>query len=283
MNVKAMWQLTRLEHGLMLGSSVIIGMIISDDVIISISDALLGFLTVLLISAGIFALNDYCDMDVDIANDRADRPLVRGELQPRDALIIASIATPIGILCSFLLENMWCFALAVITAGLGIVYDVKMKEAGVPGNAYIAFTMAIPFVFGGLIIRRVPFVLLIFSSMAFLSGFGREVMKGIVDVKGDALRDVKTIARVYGIGKAKIISVIFYMIAVLLTFFPFIFDMSGFRNHAYLFLILIADSLFAYVCYELYKSKDREKVNELRNTTLVAMIVGLIAFLCGSI
>ncbi|MDY6964997.1 MAG: UbiA family prenyltransferase [Halobacteriota archaeon] len=285
--LKAIWQLARLGHGFMLGFAVIVGAVIAGDLFIIPFDTLLislslGFMTALFIEAGTFALNDYYDIEVDRANERFDRPLVRGDIEPNTALIIAVFAIVLGIACSSLI-NIWCFSIALVTALFGIFYDIKLKEAGIIGNIYIAFTMAIPFVFGGFIFQKSVFVLIVLSLITFLAGLGREIMKGIIDVEGDALRDVKTIARVYGVRRAGTVSIFLYMAAVLLSPLPFIFDLGGFRNYPYLVVVFIADIIFIYTCLKLYRSEDRDVVNNLRRTTIVAMLFGLIAFLSGAL
>ena len=169
---KALWQLTRLGHGFMLGFAVIIGALIAGDLSSIPSDTLLislslGFLAALLIEAGTFALNDYYDIEVDTANERLDRPLVRGEIEQKTALIIAFFAILLGIICSLLI-NIWCFSIATITALFGIFYDIKLKETGLLGNIYIAFTMAIPFVFGGFIFQRSVLVLVVLLQLVLV-------------------------------------------------------------------------------------------------------------------
>lgn len=279
--IKAFWQLTRLGHGFMLGIAVAIGALIAGDIFSEVYKFLLGILTAIFIEAGTFALNDYYDMEVDRENDRLDRPLVRGDLKSETAFLIGVILTIIGVALSFFI-NIWCFGIALFSALFGVAYDVKIKETGFFGNVYIAYTMAIPFVFGGLIFQKSVLVLVVLSLITFLSGLGREIMKGITDVKGDALRDVKTLARVYGIKNAKCVSIAFYSTAVILSPIPYIYDLSGFRNYPYLFFVLIADALFVFACIKL-RSGDLEVVDGLRKTTIIAMLFGLIAFLAGAI
>ena len=161
--LKAVWELTRLEHGVMYGFGVIIGIIVAGgdlyesvlifgvSLLVPSRTALFGFFAALFIQAGAFALNDYCDLESDIANLRRDRPLVRGELRKEEALIIAILASALGIVCASFL-NPLLFSLALISAVLGILYDIKFKEFLAVSNLYIALTMAIPFIFGGLIV-----------------------------------------------------------------------------------------------------------------------------------
>jgi len=282
--LKAVWELTRAEHGLMYGFGVLIGIVIAGGS--SYAVAILGFLIALFIQAGTFALNDYCDLDSDIANRRTDRPLVRGELRKEEALLIACFATALGIIfaiaLAIILNSFILLLLALILAALGILYDIKMKAFLAISNIYIAVTMAVPFIFGGLIAGEVDMSLLVLSSIAFLAGFGREVMKDIADVKGDALRDIKSVARIYGVEKAKTITVLSYSLAVILSVIPFfLVNTTYFFNLAYILVILAADALFLHVCIKL--RKEDVNYNYLRKETLIAIAIGLIAFVSGAL
>jgi geranylgeranylglycerol-phosphate geranylgeranyltransferase len=286
LKVKAVWELTRAEHGLMYGFGVLIGMLVAGGGSYGYVIVVLGFFTAMFIQAGTFALNDYCDLESDTANQRMDRPLVRGDLKKDDALLIACVATALGIICAaflaLFLKSFILFLLPLIVTALGILYDIKMKELFAVSNFYIAFTMAVPFIFGGLIVEavRIGMALLLLSSIAFLAGFGREVMKDIADVKGDALRNVRSIARVYGVEKAKQVVVFSYSLAVILSVIPFFLSNTPyFFNLAYMLPVVAADTLFLHACFGLRK-EDRND-DYLRKETLMALVIGLFAFISG--
>jgi geranylgeranylglycerol-phosphate geranylgeranyltransferase len=281
--IKAIWELTRLEHGLMYGFGVIIGIIIADKTVLFTKLSIFGFFTALLLEAGTFALNDYCDLESDIANRRRDRPLVRGDMRKEDALLIAILATVFGIICASFLSTT-VFLLAVILAALGILYDIKIKELLAVSNFYIAFTMAMPFIFGGLIVEpeKIDLALLILASIAFLAGFGREVMKDIADVKGDALRNIKSIARIYGADKARRVVFFSYSPAVILSVVPFLLvNTPYYHNLAYILPVMAADALFVHTCFALRKAYIN--YNTMRKETLLAIGIGLIAFVSGTL
>lgn len=297
--LKAIWELTRLEHGVMYGLGVIIGIIVAGGevyapvhsgvpMVVPSYGVLLGFFTALFIQAGAFAFNDYCDLESDIANRRSDRPLVRGALRKETALLIAVLATALGIITASFL-NPLLFTLALLSAALGILYDLKLKEFLAVSNMYIALTMAIPFIFGGLIASdRINVSIIILSSIAFLAGLGREVMKDIADVKGDALRNVRSVARVYGVGTAKRVVVASYALAVVLSVLPFFATATPyFLNRAYLLPLIAADLLFLHTCLELkpFGNRHEEEIDYrmLRNETLLAIGIGLLAFISGAL
>ncbi|NQE44976.1 Digeranylgeranylglyceryl phosphate synthase [ANME-1 cluster archaeon GoMg2] len=283
--IKTIWELTRAEHGLMYGCGVLIGIIVEGGS--SYEAAIFGFFTAFFIQAGTFALNDYCDLESDIANRRLDRPLVRGDITKVAALLVACVATALGIvfavLLAVLLANYLLFILAFILAVLGILYDIKMKELFAVSNFYIAFTMAVPFIYGGLIASgRVCTALLILSCIALLAGFGREVMKDIADVKGDELRNVKSFARLYGVAKAKIVVIGSYLLAMVISVVPFfLVNTTYYFNLAYIVPVIVADVLFLHTCVGL-RNVDAD-YDFMRKETLIAIAIGLVAFISGAL
>ncbi|RLG33902.1 prenyltransferase [Methanosarcinales archaeon] len=282
--VRAIWELTRGEHGLMYGAGVLIGILVGGGNF-GIT-AVLGFFTAFFIQAGTFALNDYCDLETDIANHRLDRPLVRGALTKELAFGIACIATALGILSSVVLTmlhgGLTLFLVALLLAALGILYDIKIKELFAVGNLYIAFTMAVPFIYGGLIAGDIGEGLLILSFIALLAGLGREVMKDIADIEGDEIRDVRSIARVYGIEEAKKVVTASSSLAVGLSVVPFFLPSTPYYlNPIFIILVSGTDIIFAHTINELWK--QHVNYEQLRKETLVAIAIGLLAFICGAI
>jgi geranylgeranylglycerol-phosphate geranylgeranyltransferase len=287
---KALWELTRLEHGLMLGIAVLVGAIIAAGGFPSDwFKFTFAFLTALLIEVSTFALNDYYDYEIDKANNRTDRPLVRGELTKRDALVVFAVLFPVGILCSVLV-NWTCFIIALSSAVLAVAYDAALKRVKLVGNFYIAYTMAIPFVFGaasvldgsGLALNLSKPVLFV-AAIAFLSGVGREAMKDAQDREGDAKAGVRSFATVFGQKAACAVAASFFIAAVALAFVPFIAEgIGGYRNNIYYFLpVMITDAMLAYTSASILMSeKPRFKLH--RKLTLVALFVGLVGFLAGA-
>ncbi len=277
--IKAIWQLTRLEHGLIYGLGVIAGVFISlgsFDLRLSI----LGFLTALFLQASAFALNDYYDYEVDVINKRFDRPLARGELGRRDALIIAILTAIPGFVFSLLI-SFEAFMLALLITLLGYLYDVKLKELGLLGNAYIAFSMAAPFIFGGFIAGKINLEIVALSLIAFLSGLGREIMKGIEDIEGDAIRDVKTLARLYGISFASKLSAFLFIASIIASLLVIL--IPEYRDLKYVIPISVTDSILVLESKKLLIGVKREDIKRLRKETMVAMTIGLLAFIFGRI
>lgn len=284
--IKAIWELTRLEHGLIYALGVLLSLIIAYKRLPGWDIALAGMLGAILAEMGAFALNDYFDVEVDKMNNRVDRPIVRGDISKGEAMLIFIITSLLSLV--FISYLGWGAIIVVIFLIIfSALYNYKLKEYGIWGNIFISFTMASPFLFGSVLFASSG-VLIVLSVIAFVIGLGREIMKGIMDVKGDALRDVKTIARTMGETKAKYIAVVLYVVGGLLTPIPYFFklndaDLAFYHDPLYAVFALAADAVLCYVCYGLLRSHDIKTIGRMRKVTLVGMMLALAAFFFGAL
>ncbi len=280
--LKALWELFRLEHGLMYGFGVIIGIYVSDPHFTDLSKIIFGYLTAVFLQASAFALNDYSDYEVDVANNRLDRPLVRGDLSRDTALKSGLLMMPLGFASAGLISPL-ALLFAVIVTVIGYFYNIKLKEYGFAGNVYIAFTMAVPFLFGSIVASNtITESVSLLSSMAFLSGLGREIMKGIEDVEGDALRNVRSVARVMGVRVAALTSAFLYIVAVIISPLPLLVLGEYFMDLKYAFPVLVTDIMLVYVAIMVVRKHEKELISKYRKLTLIAMVFGLVGFLAGA-
>jgi len=282
--LKAIWELMRLEHGFMLVVAIFIGSVIAAKGFPPWDKLFFAFLTALFLEAATFALNDYFDLEVDKKNKRMDRPLVRGDLMPMTAVLIYFIFLPAGILTSIMV-NTTCFLIAIINAVIATLYDVKLKEIKIIGNFYIAFIMAIPFIFGGTTIStKLPPIIFFISFIAFLTGVGREIMKDVMDFAGDAERKTKSFPLYVGKKRANVIASGFYITAIAMSFIPFIFnvDKAYYHDFIYLSFVLITDILLIYTSVIIIQKTDTKNLDKCRKISLLAIFIGLIAFLAGA-
>jgi geranylgeranylglycerol-phosphate geranylgeranyltransferase len=288
--IKAIWELMRLEHGVMIFLAILIGSLIAlkGEELPEIKNLFLTFFTALFLEASTFALNDYYDLEIDKKNKRKDRPLVRGDLSPKTALVLFYIFFPLGIICSYFV-NRACFIIALITALLAILYDVKMKKVKLVGNFYIAYVMAIPFIFGGASVIEgdslfftIHPVIFIIAFIAFLAGSGREIMKDVMDFEGDRKSGVRSFPKYIGSRKSNIVAAFFFLAAIALSFLPYFMEKYGvyYQNIYYLLLVLITDIMLLTTSLHLiFKKKPHLKL--YRTSSLFAIFIGLMAFLVG--
>jgi geranylgeranylglycerol-phosphate geranylgeranyltransferase len=108
---------------------------------------------------------------------------------------------------------------------------------------------------------------------------GREVVKGIEDMEGDKIRNVRTVALQYGVRAAGNLVIFSYVILLPLSLLPFA---VGFAGIGYFAAMTVADCLVAWVIREAYKitTNTAAKVSRMIK---IAMAWGLFAFLIGAL
>jgi geranylgeranylglycerol-phosphate geranylgeranyltransferase len=286
--LKAIWELMRLEHGVMIAIAILIGSLIAAKTFPALDKFILTFFTALFLEASTFALNDYYDFEIDKKNKRIDRPLVREDISKNTALYLFFILFPLGIVCSYFV-NLTCFIIALVTALFAIFYDVVLKKIKLLGNFFIAYTMAIPFVFGAAsVLTKTSFAIdlspaiFIIALIAFLTGAGREIMKDVMDFEGDKEEGVRSFPRYIGIRKSNMISAFFYIIAIALSFLPFFMSCYDvyYQNYYYFSFVMVTDTMLLSTSLQLI-FKKQINMRFYRKFTLVAIFFGLIAFLVG--
>lgn len=276
--VREFLKLTRFEHALMLAVGVFIGeVVILKKIPPTDSILLFSLLVPILAELGSFSLNDYLDIKTDRANKRTERPLVKGTISPQFAFYFSWIAFILSILFAYLI-NFYALVIAFIFNLLAIAYNYKLKDLPLIGNAFIAFSMAIPFLFGNFVysteLNKLPILL---AVLAFLSGLGREIVKSVQDMKGDKkARKSNTLPIV--IGKEKSL----YLAAFLFL----LFSAGGGLLVIYLEQILskLLILVFLYLMYPLVMdllkgNSDKEFLEHIRKRTLIAFSVGMLAIL----
>ena len=268
--------LIRPPNTIMIGLGVVIGEAIGLGILPGIREAVFGFLTAALMMAGTMVANDVYDIEIDKINS-PQRPLPSGTVKTRTAVALATALSAAAIAFSALL-NLWTFLTALLALALMIYYNTKGKKTGLIGNAVVSFNVALPFFYGGLAVNSISPLLFIFSIVAFLANFGREVAKGIADVKGDSLRQVRTLAVVRGAKLAAFASAGLFVAAVLLSFLPpFLESISW----LYFPPVIIADIGFLYSAYRLVGNQTPENIRSVKGHVLMWMLLGLVGFLLG--
>jgi geranylgeranylglycerol-phosphate geranylgeranyltransferase len=94
------------------------------------------------------------------------------------------------------------------------------------------------------------------------------------------MRNVKTIAVRFGPRKATIVATIFYLVAVALTPLPPILNLVNFW---FIPLVTITDAGLVLSSIMLLMNYSRENARKVKNQILAWFLVGLIAFIVGSL
>jgi geranylgeranylglycerol-phosphate geranylgeranyltransferase len=275
-HLNAYLALIRPPNTIMIGLAVVIGEAIGLGKLPGLREAVFGFLTASLMMAGTMVANDVYDIEIDRVNSPG-RPLPSGKVNVQEAVVLAMVLSVAAIGFSALL-GLWTFLTALLALALMIYYNTRGKKTGLIGNAVVSFNVALPFFFGGLAVSKISPLLFIFSVVAFLANFGREVAKGIADVKGDSLRQVRTLAVVRGTRVAALASAGLFVTAVLLSFLPPFLESISLL---YFPPVIVADVGFLYSAYRLVGDQTPENIRAVKGHVLVWMLLGLVGFLLG--
>src|SRR5579883_2037264 len=143
----------------------------------------------------IAVLNDYCDRDLD-AKGKPDKPIPRGLVHPRAALILGLLL--IGLMLLLLLPlNPLALLISLLYLALGQGYNLGLKSTPLSG---IVFALAIPLIpvyaFVGMG-RIVPFIFW-FIPVAALVGIALNLANSLPDLEDDAAHHARTLAVVLG-------------------------------------------------------------------------------------
>jgi len=279
----AILRLIRPINCVIMGLAVFVGMIVATrgqfseaTMIIRIP---LGFVTGFTFLGAANTVNDYHDRNIDKVNE-PNRPIPSGAVSPKEALGYAAVLSVIGFLAAFFTRDA-NLAVAIIAWFLFVYYATKGKRTGILGNLIVSVCTAIPFIYGGLAVEKeLSPLLILFASMAFSSTVGREVTKGIVDVHGDQLQGVKTVAVLYGPKNAAKMAETFYIIAVALSILPLLMSPVSVW---YLPLVTLADIGFLASTASLARNHSRDNARRVKNLARVWMVIGLLAFVAGSL
>jgi len=279
MHLKAFFRLTRIEHSLFLALAVLVGEIVVTKEI-ALWPTIFGVLSVFFIGLGSFALNDFMDYPTDKKNKRKDRPIVNGTISAWAAMVTAKVSFPLGVLFA-LLVNMNCFWIAVVFSVLAIAYSYTLKKLLLLGNMFIAFSMAVPLIFGSYIVSdQISASIQVLASIAFLMGLGREIIKSIQDMVGDKKYGRWTLPIALGKTVSKYFAVLYILIAVAMSPIPFLLLPKFQGNWLYMGPVIVTDLILLWTVWSMVRLKELERVRKL---TLLALGIGLVGFLLGAL
>jgi geranylgeranylglycerol-phosphate geranylgeranyltransferase len=263
----------------MMGFAVFVGAVLADPQFFNAAwlGVLYGFITGFMLTAASMTINDYYDRAIDAINEPS-RPIPSGSVSEQQALGFVFVLSAVGFVFAYL-TSVLCLVVAIISWIVVVAYVTVGKRSGLPGNLLVSTCVAIPFIYGSItVLSQVPLSVVLFTLMAFLSNTGREITKGIVDVKGDAAEGIKTLAVRYGEKNAAVAAALFYVSAVALTPIHPLLELVSFW---FIPLVLVTDIGLVASSALLLKNPSRENARKIKNLILLWFVIGLLAYVFG--
>lgn len=272
--IKGLLKLLRFELPFSAGVCIVMGQLLALGEFASVAVTVFGFMSVFLISASILVMNDYFDVETDKIN-APHRPIPSNLVTPSEALYFSLLLLFTGIILSHLI-NVTVLFISIVLAVIGFLYNRYFKKSGLPGNLMVGFSVGMTFIYGGASVG-LPFhkMVLFFGLIAALIDLGEEIAADAMDIKGDQLINSNSLAIKYGRSTALKISGLIFLLVVILSFVPFIFNWFPL---IYLIPIGVMDTSIAYPAFRLLNSENEEGRKYIRWIYL-GTISGIILFI----
>ncbi len=274
--ISSLVQICRPVNVLITFASIVVAAVICIEGDYSIFRIALAGISGALIAAGGNVINDIYDLKIDKIN-KPGRVLPSGKLTKNGAFIYYLLLTVTGLSLSASI-NPAAFFIALSAVVLLFAYSFRLKKIPLAGNIIIAVITGLAFIYGGISVNNALYALIPFF-FAFTINLIREIIKDMEDVSGDSAECVMTFPLRYGFRKSKNLVLIFSLILILSTFYPFV---TGFYKIYYFVVVMIlVNPIMIYMLRSVYKDDSTRNLNKLSIILKLNMIFGLTAIYLG--
>lgn len=289
MKVKDAFEILRPLNCVMGSLTVLIGILntrVGIEPFSLIITILLGLFTYFFIAGSGNVINDYYDIEIDKIN-RPDRPIPRGSITLKQAMIWWIISAIIGIVIAILHGLLFNIGylnifIALFMVFIGWLYAAWGKKSGFIGNIIVSVSFSIGLVYGAILNNsNVPYYIYFFFLTSFFLLLSREIIKGCEDIEGDKNEGVKTLAIRIGTEKSTKISMVIGIFAIVFFILPYFTNI----NNPIFFLISMVFGLgvVSYaVIIMMKRNLEREDFKKVSLILKLGAYLGLIAFLFAS-
>ena len=220
-------------------------------------------------------INDYFDYEIDKIN-RPTRPLPRGALSRKAALVYGLCLALLGLLIGYML-NLWAFLFAFGAYLLMYLYAWKLKPTPFVGNLTVATLTGVTPLYGAVAVGKIGLAGYL-ALCAFLVNVAREIFKDIEDVEGDRVHGAKTLPIIWGVKRTSKMGVLFSLATILASFLP----VKAGIGLGYL-PIIVVDGVILFSSYEILKDPSPTTAGKVQRKLKIAIYLAVFSFLLGSL
>jgi 4-hydroxybenzoate polyprenyltransferase len=249
-------------------------------------------LSVLLITAGGYIINDIYDIKTDLIN-KPNKVFVNKTISKKNAWIYYFLFTFLGLLLGLYLsintQNSHFFLLFLTTSTILFLYSLFFKKMFFIGNLIVSILISLSIFI--ILLFDIPYfaelrqvdkysfsnVLNCFLFFAFLTTFIREMIKDIEDIDGDKKVNAKTLPII--IGRKRASKIVFFFTSIFLVFFlnilQFLKTEILFLSYGIVFILLP----LLYFMFLLWKAETKKDFSKLSSTMKIIMFFGILSML----
>ena len=248
-------------------------------------------ISVILITAGGYVVNDIFDVEADKIN-KPKKVIITQSISKKQGWTFYIVLNCIGVFLGLYLSfNSQLISLSYYFIGtflLLFLYSKYLKRLPLIGNLLISILVSMPMFLvyefqNSLAIKNNMFTNLFlfivisqYILFAFLSTFVREIIKDIEDVKGDYNLKMKTLPILLGRKRTRNIAIVFTMI-----FFSFLIltlkEAINSTMYYLLTIILIGIFLVSLFIYKLWNAETKNQFHYLSNLMKIIMLLGILS------
>lgn len=225
--------------------------------------------------------NDITDIEIDRVN-HPQRPLPSGDITVSAAAIAVLLLVIVSQAISLIVSGVLAIATAISLALLAL-YNIRLKKLPLVGNTTVALLGAFPLALGALLVN--PESLsdfpgpIVAVGFAFLIHLTREILKDLVDWRGDNLASYKTLPSYL---KPRFVILLVAILMTLLAVLVLISANLDWYNQYYTYTaaILVALPLLLLAVF-IASRQDIDRHRVAASVLKLVMVAGMIAFLVG--
>ncbi len=260
----------------------------------SLFDFILLVAATVFLTAGGYVINDYFDIKTDLINK--GKVIVGTRIPRRQAMMWHNIFNIAGVAAGFYISwkagYIWLGTMFLVVSGLLYFYSASYKRQFLIGNIVVAtLTAMVPllvvfyewpalyryYTVNAVTLPKINFIVYWvggFSLFAFLTTLIREIIKDIEDFEGDVAYGRNTVPVVIGVLPARIVSVSFIIITVVLLYLIWYFFINDIITLIYISVAIVIP-LF-YVIYRVVFSRNKVHLHQASSTMKVVMLTGML-------
>ena len=264
------FELTRPGNAVAAGGLTFVGAFVAGGLSAPAPTAFAVVATVLATGGG-NAINDYFDREIDAIN-RPDRPIPRGAVSPRGALLFSGLLFAVAVGLTLLLP-LFAVAIALINLVALVAYTELFKGLPGVGNALVAYLTGSTFLYGGAAVEGNLSPVVVLFALAASATMAREVVKDVEDAAGDREEGLRTLPIVLGRRQALAVAAAFVVAAVVASPAPYLLGTFGLP-----YLVVLAPAL-AVMLGATYLAFESPAVGQ--RWLKVSMFAAAVAFVVG--
>ena len=243
-------------------------------------------LSVLLITAGGYIINDIYDIETDRVN-KPNKVFINNNISKKNAWSYYHIFSLIGLFLSTYLTyknlEVFHFLYFLGTVLLLFIYSKFLKQQVLIGNLIIAFFCSliiwITYSFNGLMFanKMVFFIIISYILFSFSTTLIREIIKDIEDINGDLKIKAKTLPIIIGRKRASKVAFFFtsFLLIFLLIVLQYLKNKHLFLGYGIVFILLP----LLYFMYKLWFAETKEDFSKLSSLMKIIMLFGILSML----